>query len=132
MAYSKLSYFDPCPTHSCLITSKIFVSKIERNLFMKNAFKKTIFTLMILSLLTLSTFAGTLTGQQHLDKVTHYESLAKAQDEIISEHRNMRFNYGKGMREHCDALIKDAAALKEEYLEFAKWHKMRAAELEGK
>lgn len=99
---------------------------------MKNTFKKTAFAIMILSFLAFPTFAENLSAKDHLDKVTRYESLAKDQDDAISEHRKMRADYGKGMREHCDAIIKDATALKDEYLEFAKWHKMRAAELEGK
>jgi hypothetical protein len=97
-----------------------------------NIFKKTVFALIALSLMAFPAFAEKLTGQNHLDKVSHYQSLAQAQDEVISEHRKMRADYGKGMREHCDAVVRDATALKAEYLEFVKWHKMRAAELQGK
>lgn len=97
-----------------------------------NTFKKTAFALMALSLMTLPAFSEKLTEKNHSDKVTRYENLAKAQDEIISEHRKMRSDYGKGMTEHCDAVVKDASALKAEYLEFAKWHKMKAMELKGK
>jgi hypothetical protein len=107
------------------------ILKTERGLFM-NTFKKTVFAFIVLGILAFPAFAGTLTGQQHLDKMAHYESLAKDQDETISEHRKMRADYGKDMREHCDAIIKDAMELKDEYLVFAKWHKMQASELEGK
>lgn len=35
------------------------------------------------------------------------------------------------MENHCDAIIRDAQILKTELLEFAKWHRMQAAEIKG-
>ena len=81
----------------------------------------------------------------HLAMAASYEQKAAAQDALIAEHQQMkkdeqRFyindkvtpksNYTK-MNMHCDKIIQGAQDLKAELLEFAKWHKMRAAELQG-
>jgi hypothetical protein len=82
----------------------------------------------------------------HLSKVKYYEDKAAEQGAIISEHQQMKADYKKHyyinekltpsvrmkeMEDHCDAIIHHAQMLKTEFLEFAKWHKMRAAELQG-
>jgi hypothetical protein len=83
----------------------------------------------------------------HLSKVKYYEDKAAEQGAIIVEHQQMKVEYKKSyyinekltpsarlkeMENHCDAIIQEAQKLKTEFLEFAKWHKMRAAELQGK
>jgi hypothetical protein len=82
----------------------------------------------------------------HLKMAKYYEDKAAEQEAIITEHQQMKTDYKKDyyinekltpsaklkkMEGHCDAIIKDAKKLKTEFLEFAKWHKMRAAELQG-
>ncbi len=82
----------------------------------------------------------------HLSMAKSYEGKAADQDAIIAEHQQMKTDYKKRffinekltpsarmkeMENHCDAIIQDAQKLKTEFLEFAKWHKMRAAELQG-
>jgi hypothetical protein len=75
-----------------------------------------------------------------------YEEKAAAQDALIAEHTKMKEEYKdrfyvnekvtpmatmSEMEEHCDAIIDEAQRLKDQFLEFAKWHQMRAAELQG-
>ncbi len=89
----------------------------------------------------------------HLKMAKYYEGKASEQDAIIAEQQQMKSDYEKRfyidekgenlttsrplrevkeMEGHCDAIINDARKLKDDYLEFAKWHRMRAAELQGK
>ncbi len=89
----------------------------------------------------------------HLKMAKYYEGKASEQDAIIAEQQQMKSDYEKRfyidekgenltpsrplrevkeMEDHCDAIINDARKLKDDYLEFAKWHRMRAAELQGK
>ncbi len=83
----------------------------------------------------------------HLNLAASYEQKAATQDVVIAEHQQMKKDYRekffvnakvtpgnqvKEMENHCDALIQDARKLQAEYLEFAKWHRMRAAELQGR
>ncbi len=83
----------------------------------------------------------------HLKMAKYYDGKAAEQDALITEHQQMKTDYKKDyyinekitpsarlkkMEDHCDAIIKDAQKLKTEFLEFAKWHKMRAAELQEK
>jgi len=83
----------------------------------------------------------------HLKMEKLYEGKAAEQDAIITEHEQMKCDYKnqffinekatpisrlKTMEQHCEALINDAQKLKADFLEFAKWHKMRAEELQGK
>lgn len=83
----------------------------------------------------------------HLKMEKYYEGKAAEQDAIIAEHQQMKSEFKqryyinekvtpvsrlKEMEKHCDAIIHDAQKLKSDYLESAKWHKMRAAELQGK
>jgi hypothetical protein len=83
----------------------------------------------------------------HLSMVKNYADKAAEQSAIIAEHQQMKLDYKKRyyinekltpsarmkeMEDHCDAIIHHAQMLRDEFLEFAKWHKMRAAELQGK
>jgi len=83
----------------------------------------------------------------HLAMSKSYEDKAAAQDALISEHEQMKKDYKtrfyindkltpmaklKKMNDHCDAIIKDAQKLKADFNDFAKWHRLRAAELQGK
>ncbi len=83
----------------------------------------------------------------HLKMEKYYEDKATEQDAIIAEHQRMKSEYKqqyfinekvtpvnrlKEMEKHCDAIIHDAQKLRADYLESAKWHKMRATELQGK
>ena len=82
----------------------------------------------------------------HQALAASYEEKAAVQDALIAEHTKMKQDYktkffvnekvtpmGKvrEMEAHCDAIIKDAEKLRSELLDFAHWHKMRAAELKG-
>jgi len=112
-------------------------------------------TIAILSLAIMISFALPLTSYaaepsqvaaDHLSKVKYYEDKAAEQGAIIAEHQKMKADYKKQyyinekltpsarmkeMEDYCDAIISSAQKLKTEFLEFAKWHKMRAAELKG-
>jgi hypothetical protein len=83
----------------------------------------------------------------HLSMAKYYEGKAAEQGAIIAEYQQMKADYKKRyyinekltpsarlktMEDHCDAIIRDAKKLDSEFLEFAKWHKLRAAELQGK
>lgn len=82
----------------------------------------------------------------HLSMAKYYEGKAAEEEALITEHQQMKTDYKKRyfinekvtpsarlkiMEDHCDAIISDARKLDTEFLEFAKWHKMRAAELQG-
>lgn len=82
----------------------------------------------------------------HLAMAKSYEDKAAAQDALIAEHEQMKKDYKsrffingkvtpigdlkKKMNEHCDAIINDAQKLKADFLDLAKWHRLRAAELQ--
>ncbi len=83
----------------------------------------------------------------HEKLAASYEEKALTQDALILEHEQMKTDFAKSvatspkgglppsvkaMEKHCDAIIKDASNLKAELLDFAKWHRMRAAELAGR
>lgn len=85
-------------------------------------------------------------AQDHQAMAASYEEKAAAQDALIAEHTQMKQDYKnryfinekltpsgkvKKMEDHCNAIINDAQKLKDELLDFAKWHRMRAAELQG-
>lgn len=85
-------------------------------------------------------------ASDHLVLAASYEEKAKAQDALIAEHTQMKADYKsrffvnekvtpmekiRKMENHCDAIIQSAETEKAELLEFAKWHRMRAAELQG-
>jgi hypothetical protein len=82
----------------------------------------------------------------HLSMAKYYKGRVAEQEELISEHQQMKADYKKHyfinekvtpsaglkkMEDHCDAIIRDAKKSEAEFLDFAKWHKMRAAELQG-
>lgn len=86
-------------------------------------------------------------AKDHETLAASYEQRAAAQDAIIQEHLKMkaadkkRFYVNEKvtpmsrlskMDVHCGKIIKAAQKEKEALLDFAKWHRMRAAELEGK
>ena len=83
----------------------------------------------------------------HQGLVASYEKKAAEQDAVIAEHEQMKKDYAarfsvpqkggklpqiQAMEKHCNAIIEDATKLRDEYRDFAKWHKMRAAELQGR
>ena len=84
--------------------------------------------------------------QEHLALAASYEQKAADQDALIAEHTQMKQEYKdrffvnekvtpvakiQKMNDHCDAIIQEASKLRDEFLGFAKWHRMRAAELQG-
>ena len=86
-------------------------------------------------------------AKDHLAMAASYEEKAAAQDALVAEHTAMKRDYKRRfyvnekvtpllkvqkMEAHCDAIIKQAQVLANELQEFAKWHRMRAAELEGR
>ncbi len=113
-------------------------------------------TILVLCLAIMAASAVTYTAYaaepsqvaaDHLAMSKSYEEKAAALDSVITEHEQMKKDYKihffinekvtpiarlKKMNDHCDAIIKDAKKLKAEYLDFAKWHRMRAEELQGK
>ena len=85
-------------------------------------------------------------ASDHLSLAASYEEKAGAQDALIAEHTKMKQDYKarffinekltpndkiRKMENHCNAIIETAQKEKDELLEFAKWHRMRAAELQG-
>ncbi len=112
---------------------------------------KTILILaIVLSLISITPVyagEGSQVASDHLAQAASYEQRAQAQNDLIAEHTKMKEDYIrryfinekvsptskiKEMEKHCDTIIKDALGLKAEFLEFAKWHRMRAAELAGR
>jgi hypothetical protein len=83
---------------------------------------------------------------EHLAKAASYEEKAKAQDALIAEHQEEKKDYKRKyyindkvtpphllapIEKHCETIIKDAAKLRDDLIELAKWHRMRATELRG-
>ena len=83
----------------------------------------------------------------HLAMAKSYEDKAAAEDALIAEHEQMKRHYKARffiseritpmiqlmkMEKHCDVIIEDAQKMKADFLDFAKWHRMLAAELQGK
>ncbi len=83
----------------------------------------------------------------HLQTAELLEEKANGYDAMIAEHQNMIKNssgmyYLKAttppngvlapMAEHCQGIIDNAAKLRDEFRQLAKWHRGRATELEGK
>lgn len=85
----------------------------------------------------------------HLAMAKSYEEKAAAMDKVIAEHEKMKKDYkyrfyinekvtplggrlNTQMIDHCDTIIKDSEKLKAHYLEFARWHREVAKELQGK
>ena len=86
-------------------------------------------------------------ASDHLALAASYEAKAADQGALIAEHTKMKADYKEQffvnekltpmnqiqkMDDHCNNIIQAAQAEKDQLLEFAKWHRMRAAELEGK
>ncbi len=117
---------------------------------------KRLLGVLVLNLVLLSGFAvsqqlyaaeSSQVAADHLKLEKYYEGKAAELDAIIAEHQQMKQEYKqhyfinekvtpisrlRKMEQHCDAIIQDAQKLKTDYLESAKWHAMRAAELQGK
>ena len=88
------------------------------------------------------------TAQEHKDRAAEYEKKAAEYRKDIAAHRKMLTDYSKTvaqapkttienayikkMRLHCEKYIKAAEALAREADEMAKFHTMRAKEMEGK
>ena len=88
------------------------------------------------------------TAQEHKDRAAEYEKKAAEYRKDIAAHRKMLADYSKTvaknpkdtgenayikkMRLHCEKYIKAAEALAAEADEMAKFHTMRAKEMEGK
>ncbi len=83
---------------------------------------------------------------QHQSLAAQYETKAVEQDALIAEHSTMNKKYEErfwmikkaakpnnvvDMDKHCTSIVQNATGLRNEFLEFAKWHQMRAAELQG-
>ena len=85
----------------------------------------------------------------HKAMAASYQEKAATQEALITEHQQMKKDYEKRfipsnaskvgipskvteMESHCDKIIQLAQKEEQELLDFAKWHQMRAAELEGR
>ena len=78
----------------------------------------------------------------HRAKATFYEEKAKAEQSVIDDHRHMlleQFNEQitpkqivRRQNVHCEGLVREAEKLRDDFRDLARWHRMRAAELEGK
>ncbi len=85
----------------------------------------------------------------HKAMAASYQEKAAAQDALITEHQQMNKDYDrrftpgnaskigipskvKEMEKHCGKIVKAAQQEKQALLDFAKWHEMRAAELQGR
>ena len=83
---------------------------------------------------------------EHLALAASYEEKVAAQDALIAEHTKMKADYKSRffvnekvtpmdkileMEEHCDAIIEAAQIEKNQLLDYARWHRMRASELQG-
>ena len=84
------------------------------------------------------------TATEHLSMATAYDEKAEAQAVVVKEHEDMRKAYNatvndktpaairEKMDKHCGAIMKDAKKLQDDFKAFAQWHRMRAAEIQGK
>lgn len=88
------------------------------------------------------------TAQEHNERAAQYRKTADEQRQAAQAHRKMLADYSKTvsknpkdtgenayvkkMRLHCENYIKAAEALAQEADEMAKYHTMRAKEMEGK
>lgn len=89
-----------------------------------------------------------MTAAEHLAKAEEYKKKAAMYRAEVATHRKMLEDYARDrlfivegmvedpdvvkMSQHCEAYIKPAEALAIEAEKFADYHRMRAAELEGK
>lgn len=82
----------------------------------------------------------------HENLAATYKGRAGVEEASIAEHQQMKKDYQKKfsvipkfetpnrvkeMNKHCDTIIRETDKLKHEFLKFAEWHRMRAAELKG-
>lgn len=89
---------------------------------------------------------ASVTLGQHQALAAQYEAKADEQNAIIAEHTSMTKEYERrygwmtvkggnkdvgDMDKHCKAIVQNATGLKNEFLQFANWHRMRAAETKG-
>lgn len=74
-------------------------------------------------------------------KAAAYEQKAADLDAVVAEHKAMKkagmtdktpVSVRQKMEKHCDAIITDAAKLRDDYRAFATWHKMQGMEGKGK
>jgi uncharacterized protein HemX len=88
------------------------------------------------------------TAQEHRERAEQYQKKAAEYRKEVEAHKKMLADYGKTvarnpkdtgenayikkMRLHCEKYIKAAESLAQEADEMAKYHTMRAKELEGK
>ena len=93
------------------------------------------------ALLILAVSPGWSVTQDHSALAASYEERAKAQDGVIAEHQKMKQEgvtektsaaAKAKMDKHCDAIINDAKKLQADYKAFAQWHRLQAAETQGK
>jgi len=76
----------------------------------------------------------------HEQKATEYRQEAAYHRKMLEEIRKKQAVSPKSsfwpayekMRRHCEPIIRDAERLAKETDKFAEWHRMRAAELEGR
>lgn len=73
----------------------------------------------------------------HQEKAAAYEQKVVELEAVVAEHTRMRSTgmtdktsvaARQKMEKHCDAIIADAAKLRDDYRSFASWHKMQATE----
>ncbi len=112
--------------------------------------KIALLSLTLASGLSLPAFAAEVSEviADHQSMATSYEQKAASQEALISEHKQMKKEYAKRftpsnsskmgvppkvkeMEAHCDKIINLAQQEKQVLLDFAKWHQMRGAELQG-
>lgn len=113
--------------------------------------KNVVSVMMMLMLISpMFAYAGEVSEvvADHKAMSASYQEKAAAQDALIVEHQQMKKDYEKRftpsnytkvgipskvteMEAHCDKIINLAQQEKQELLDFAKWHQMRAAELQG-
>jgi len=82
----------------------------------------------------------------HEKMAADYDAKVMQQDALIQEHEKMKKDLPnqiatsskgdkspdlKDAEKHCDKIIEHSRALKNEFQEFSKWHRMRAAEAKG-
>ncbi len=104
---------------------------------------------ILFMLFSTSVYSQRFGVSDHLSWQKEYEDKAREQGAIAVEHEKMkkdaRLTYAPGLHQgdrflqkkydeiegHCDAIIQDAQRLQNDYLEFARWHRMQASESEG-
>src|SRR6266508_3186972 len=76
------------------------------------------------------------TAQEHRTRAEHYKKKASEYRGEAESHKKMLADYSKGdikkMRLHCEKYINAAENLAREADDLAKYHEMRAKEVEGK